>query len=415
MSLNLTTFDAALKTIYTDQAVQNLVYKNNPILAMMPKYTQFTGRNRQVPLIYGNPQGRSASFTRAQARGQTSSSKLKDFLLTRVSDYSVATIQNEVLLASQGDAGAFLEAATVEINGAINSLTRSQAIAMFKSGNGEIGQIKAGSSVSGLTLTLASAADITNFEVDMELEVAASLTGASRAFGSSGFGLVVTGVDRSAGVLTFAYNVNDAANGIPTIAAGDYIFVRGDHAASTLTKIAGLEAWLPVAAPTAGDNFFGVDRSSDVTRLAGQRQNSVGQPIEEALIDGASLVAREGGQLSHYVMGYGKYSELEKALGSKVQYIDMKVNAEIAFRGIQINGPKGPIKVVADQNCPQNRIFGLQMDTWTLATLGANVRVIDTDGLQMLRQSASDGVEVRYGYYGNMQCNAPGFNINIQC
>jgi len=381
---------------------------------MMPKFESFTGRNLQVPLIYGNPQGRSATFTRAQARGQTSSSKLKDFLLTRVSDYSVATIQNEVLLASQGDAGAFLEAATVEINGAINSLTRSQAIAMFKSGYGEIGQIKAGSSVAGTTLTLSNPADVTNFEVDMELEVAATVSGASRAFGSSGFGLVITGVDRGLGTITFAFNVTDAANGIPTIAAGDFIFVRGDHAASSLTKIAGLEAWLPSVAPTAGDNFFGVDRSSDVTRLAGLRQNSVGQPIEEALIDAASLVAREGGQLSHYVMNYAKFSELEKALGSKVQYLDMKVTAEVAFRGIQINGPKGPIKVVADQNCPAARIFGLQMDTWRLNSLGAAVRVIDTDGLQMLRQSSADGVEVRYGYYANMGCSAPGFNVNIQ-
>jgi hypothetical protein len=54
------------------------------------------------------------------------------------------------------------------------------------------------------------------------------------------------------------------------------------------------------------------------------------------------------------------------------------------------------------------------MDTWKLYTTGKAVRVIDTDGLQMLRQAASDGVEVRYGMYGNMGCRAPGANINIQ-
>ncbi len=412
--LNLTTFDAALKTLYTDQAVQNMVYKNNPAYAMMPKYEQFLGRNLQIPLIYGNPQGRSHSFARAQTRGQITSSNLKAYFLTRVNDYSIATIDNETLLASKGDAGAFLEAATVEINGAINSLTRSAAIAMYKSGYGEIGQIKAGSAVSGTTMTLEVAQDITNFEVGMELDVFATLTGAVKAYGTSGNGLIVTGVNRSTGVLTFGYAINDATNGIPTIAAGDYVAVRGDHVTSSLTKIAGFEAWLPSTAPTTGDSFFGVDRSADVTRLAGQRQNSVGQPIEEALIDGAALVAREGGALTHYLMGYEKYSELEKALGSKVQYIDMKINAEVAFRGIQINGPKSTIKVVPDQNCPANRVFGLQMDTWRLNSLGASVRVLDTDGLQMLRQSSSDGVEVRYGYYANVSCNAPGYNINIQ-
>lgn len=412
--LNLTTFDAALKTIYTDQAVQNMVYKNNPFMAMVPKYEQFLGRNLQIPLIYGNPQGRSHSFARAQARGAVTSSNLKAFFLTRVNDYSLATIDNETLLSSKGDAGAFLEAATVEINGAINSLTRSAAIAQYKTGYGDIGNIKTGTSVAGTTITLAVAQDITNFEVDMELDVYTGVTGAVKAYGTSGNGLIVTGVNRSTGVLTFAYNVNDATNGIPTIAAGDYIAVRGDHNGAVLTKLAGLEAWLPASAPTTGDSFFGVDRSSDVTRLAGQRQNSVGQPVEEALIDGAALVAREGGSLTHYLMGYEKYSELEKALGSKVQYIDMKVNPEVAFRGIMINGPKGPIKVVADQNCPANRIFGVQMDTWRHNSLGAAVRVIDTDGLQMLRQSSQDGVEVRYGYYSNLSCSGPGYNINIQ-
>jgi hypothetical protein len=62
----------------------------------------------------------------------------------------------------------------------------------------------------------------------MELEVSATETGASRAYGSSTNGLIVTGVNRTTGVLTFGFNVTDATNGIPA-AAADYIFVRGDH------------------------------------------------------------------------------------------------------------------------------------------------------------------------------------------
>jgi hypothetical protein len=131
------------------------------------------------------------------------------------------------------------------------------------------------------------------------------------------------------------------------------------------------------------------------------------------LIDGASLVAREGGKIDHFFMNYAKYAELEKSLGSKVQYVDMKVTADVGFRGILINGPRGPIKVVPDQNCPSNKVFGLSLDMWKLYSLGEAVRVIDTDGLQMLRQASADGVEVRYGFYGNVGCRAPGHNIHI--
>jgi len=69
-------------------------------------------------------------------------------------------------------------------------------------------------------------------------------------------------------------------------------------------------------------------------------------------------------------MSYTKFSDLEKALGSKVQYIDVKANAEVGFRGIQINGPRGPIRCIPDQNCPSDRAFMLQMDVWKLYSLG---------------------------------------------
>lgn len=414
MGLDLASFDAALKQHYTDDRVQNMVYKDNPLYALMSKMENFGGRNLPIVTIWGNPQGRSANFQRAQARGNATSSKLDDFLLTRVKDYSIATIDNETLEASKGDANAFLTAATTEIDGTINTLSRSLAIAQYRSGYGEIGQIKAGSAVNGLTITLADPDSVTNFEVGQELDTAATLTGASKAYGTSGNGLIITGVNRSTGVLTFGFNVNDAANGIPTIAAGDMLFVRGDHNSAVRTKVAGLEAWVPSigSEPTTGESFFGVDRSVD-TRLYGQRLDGVGKPIEEVLIDGAQLVGREGGKLSHYFMSYAKYGELEKSLGSKVQYIDMQVNAEVSFRGIVINGPRGPIRVIADQNCPANRVFGVQLDMWKCYSLGKAVRVIDTDGLQMLRQATSDGVEVRYGFYGNIGCRAPGWNINI--
>ena len=97
MALDLTTFDAALKQHYTTEMINNMVYKDNPFLALCKKREDFGGRNLPIPLIFGNPQGRSATFATAQARGASVSSRLEDFLLTRVRDYSIATIDNETL------------------------------------------------------------------------------------------------------------------------------------------------------------------------------------------------------------------------------------------------------------------------------------------------------------------------------
>lgn len=407
MSLDMTSFDAALKQHYTDDMVLNLVYKDNPLLALMPKYESFGGKNLPIPLIYGNPQGRSKTFSNAQSRGSVTNSLISDFVLTRVKDYSIATIDNETLEASKGNANAFMEAATTEIDGAINSLTRSLAVGMYRDSSAQIGQVSAEPSEGASTVILMkSAGDITNIEVGQALNIWSAKSGGSqRSLDGSTTQMIVSAVDRSAGSLT----ISSAYTASGTIAANDFIFVEGDRGLG----ISGLEDWIPASAPTSGDSHFGVDRSVDTQRLAGVRYDGSADPIEEALIEGASRAAREGGKVDHAFLSYAKYAELEKALGSKVQYVDLKMNAEVGFRGILINGPRGSIKVIPDQNCPDSVCYMVQLSTWKLYSLGKCVRVIDTDGLQMLRQAAADGVEVRYGFYGNVGCRGPGFNCRV--
>src|SRR5579863_3252656 len=155
----------------------------------MPKMEEFYGDDLKLPIIYGNPQGRSRNFTQAQARALATSSKVSAFKLTRVKDYSIADIDNETILASQNNMGAFLSAATVEVDGAINSCTRNLAISLYRSGYGDIGQI---GSISNATITLSNPDDVTHFENGMMLDLSATQSGALRAYGSSGNGLIIT-------------------------------------------------------------------------------------------------------------------------------------------------------------------------------------------------------------------------------
>jgi len=399
MSLDLTSFAAALKQHYTSDRVENMVYRDNPLLALMPKYEQFGGENLKLPIKYGIPQGRSATFATAQAN--KTNTQFKAFLLTRSKDYSLASIDNETIEASKGNANAFMEAATTEIDGAIESVTRALAIDLYGSGSGSRGQVSA--SASGTSIQLKSIEDVTNFEVGMEIVVSTADGGGSIKAGN----VTVVGVDRDSGVLTT--DSLAAIAGGAGVAADDFIFQQGDYD----LKIKGLRAWIPSSAPTSGDSFFGVDRSADATRLGGIRYDGSAQPIEEALIDAASRVAREGGRPDYCMMSYSKFSELEKALGSKVQYVDAHVNAEIGFRGIMINGPRGPIRCIPDQNCPADRAFMLSLTHWKLYSLGKCPKILDSDGLKMLRESSADAVEVRVGYYAQLGCRAPGFNASI--
>jgi len=390
MALNMTTFAAALKQHYTDEKIENMVYKDNPFLAMVSKYEDFGGENLKLPVKYGIPMGRSATF--ADAVANKSASQLKAFLLTRKADYAIASIANETIEASKGNANAFIEAATFEIDGAIESATRSLAVSLFGDGTGSIGIIgsMATTTASNDTITLATIQDITNFEVGMQLN-----------FGTATVNKEISSINRDTGVF-----ILDAASGGTTTEA---IYVDGDKD----NMLKGLSAWLPSTAPTSGDSFFGVDRSADSTRLAGIRFDASSLPLEEGLIGAAARVAREGGKPDVCFLNYSNFGDLEKALGSKVSYVDVKVNPEIGFRGILIHGPRGPIKVIPDQNCPNGVAYMLQMDVWKLYSLGKAPKILDSDGLKFLRESTADAVEARIGYYAQLGCRAPGFNVRV--
>jgi len=403
-SFDLGAANAALKELYDDQKIANLVYKNNPFLAMVPKMEEFGGKYMPIPLIVNTSQGRSGTFSNAQTN-QTAAT-VESFALTRVANYSIAQIDNQTMLASKTDKMAFINGATVVIDGAIRALTNSLATQLFRDGSGALSTI---GNISGLTpgvVTLANASDVVNFEVNMTLR-AVSPAGVDR--GASGW---VIAVNRTTGVVTVSATTMGSTAGNPAgWQIGDSLVVQGDQGLA----LKGLAAWVPTTAPTTGDNFFGVDRSVDPTRLGGVRFNGTSQSIEEAVIDASLLVAREGGTPDVCIMNFASYAALEKSLGAKAQYISFDGPAKLYYPGILINGAAGQIKVFPDRSCPAKTAFLLQMDTWKLYSLGPAPHIAKyADGLEMLRVYNSDAAELRVVSYANLGCNAPGFNAVVQ-
>jgi len=398
-ALNLTSLDFALKELYDGQAVQNAVYKDNPFFAMVPKKTDFVGRNYPLPVVYSPSAGRSAVFATAQSV-QASLAGV-EFLLTRVSDYSLATIDRQTLLASAQDPGSFIRGAKANIDYALTAIKNSLASAVFRSGTGTIGS----GTISSGVITLANAADAVQFEVNMVIVPSASDGGA--IIGSAGDGYVIS-VDRVGGIVTVAASLGGSA-ATPANWTGTMFFsVKGDLNA----KMKGLAAWVPNSAPSA-TSFFGVDRSTDKTRLGGIQYDGSGQTVEEALLDASNLCAREGGSPDNAVMPFASYSALVKSLGAKRQYVEGKIG-EVGFTGVRVDGAGGPINVWPDRNCPVARCWLLTMDTWVLASLGEAPH-IQTDLVtgNMLRVYNADQGELRISFYGQLGCKFPGANANV--
>jgi hypothetical protein len=417
-----------LKELYDDQKVQWLTYKDNPLLAMIKKEEKFPGKYYPVPVVYGLSQGSSATF--ASAYNNQSSPLVAEFLVTRVADFSLATIDGQLLAAAQSDPGAFIDGAELMIDAAFQNATNRIASAMFRNGAGTIGQIASLAHVSGAgpyisDITLTNPDDAVQFEVNQSL-VDVQFVDGSGSTSTLASPQVITAVNRSTGVL----RVTSAVDATSDFTANYYLAVQGDlpsasnnnfqpsgsTGTNSLLKIAGLAAWLPMGGPPVSDTFFGVNRNLDTQRLAGVYFDGSSLSLEEAIQQGTGRIALNGGRVDTGICSYATYTALIVSLGSKVQYIDQKIG-QIGFRGVQVNGANTVMSIFPDRNCPDGVIYCLEMDSWCLRSQNPAPHILKyMDEIEILRIPGQDAAELRVGMYGNMYTNKPGHNgvIKVQ-
>lgn len=395
-----TAANAVLKELYDGQVPESVLYQKNPFFAMVDKKKDFGGRNYPIPVEYATNQGASTNFQTAQAN--SSANQFSEFLLTRVPDYAIGYITNELLLAASTDRESFIRSATNIVDGTMRTATNRLASALFRSGTGSIGQV---GTISTGVITLADAQQVTQFEKNQVLQANATDGGTPRA----ALGYVIA---RNAvlGTITVSATFGGAA-GTPTgWTANDYLLMQGDNNG----KISGLAAWLPAVAPAAASSFFGVDRSFD-TRLYGLYQDASSSSIEEGLIDTSTLLSREGGSPDVAFVSYTSYGALKKALGSKVQYVDLQGPGKVSFKGIELVGDDTTIKVVPDRSCQGQTAWLLTMSTWKLCTLMDAPMILKYGSNDdMLRVYNADQAELRVGMYGQLGCSAPGWNAQVK-
>ena len=415
MAATITTADKILKYIYSSRALQNAVYDKNPLFALLPKSSGFNGRSQIHAITYGNSLARSAGFATAQGRAGINGASGTDsgfnrdvnLTVTRVKNYAMYTIEQELLLAASGDRASFVKGLTQLVDGTMQTLRNDFGRDVYGSGLGELGQMTAISGAGPYTWTVGEA--ITQIEVGMEIVVSNGST-KTAALRNSGGGVAVVSVDRAAGTFTTTTNPDSAA-------ANDWLFIKGDRptgsttAIGSMLKIAGMDAWNPYVAPSASENFFGTDRSVDATRLAGQRLDISSLQPEEGYITALAALAREDGDPSHIFTSFTDEKNLKLALGSRVDAEYTQVG-DVGFESIRLRGPNGTVKVYADRNAPVGKARILTLNTWELKHLGdlVNNGSAGNDG-GLAREYQADRFEGRMSFYGNLLCYKPAANM----
>lgn len=395
MTLNMTTFDAALKELYKGQVVTTMVYKDRPAIALLKKSKDFYGDVYPLPVHYGGSSNFSSDFSTAQGSGNSRQIK---FNLTHSEYHATAQIADLVRLASGKDKGAFVRAAKHEIDDAINNVAEKIEEFIFGDGDGAIGTI---ASISGSTVTMSDPTEVDSIAKGHVLDGATSTAGTS----VDGTYTVDT-VDRDAGSFT--------TTAVPANwAVGDTLYHDGDKN----NVLQGFGAWLPASAPGA-TTFFGVDRSVDTVKLGGVRVDGTSEgTIRESLIKAGYRLHREGSRPDLVFLNPMDLGELIDELGSKEIYNRPSNNgkaAQMGFNSVVLQLPQGSVEVVSARHCPKGVSYMVQSDTWELAFIDELVANTTTPNGDMLRaRESTNQAEHRRSFYGNLGCKAPGWNARI--
>lgn len=267
---------AMLKVYYKKEGIQNLLFRNSPLLKKMNK-ERVEGKEQRFAAMYSRGGAAGGDFTAAKNQAATVA-QTAEFCVTPGQLFSVYTMNAKEVAASRSNAGAYMRVGGAKMFAASESFRKTLAAALYGTGYGEICAVPSGgwtlTSGSDFTATLPEDA-IMKIDVGSKLVVKATIATAETSAKNT---LTVKKINGTSVVVTPASTANAAA--------GDIVCLAGSMSGSSPLLPVGLGAWLPVIKKRKSTesgwtnyiatSFFGVDRSVNAERLAGAFYDATG-------------------------------------------------------------------------------------------------------------------------------------------
>ena len=354
---------AMLKTYYAKDGLQNLLYRNDPLLSKIKK-ERIEGKQANFSALYSRGGAVSANFLTAKSLA-TKSAQAKEFQVTPGQLFSCCVFNNKELLASKSLRGAYINIAAAKFFANAESFRKTMAVALYGTGHGELFTTSA-----SITLTADDQNDITfpqyaimGIDIGSQLEVKAT-------------------ADATTVTATLTVNkingttVNCTSDTATTAASGSVICIAGctDSNGNGLLPV-GLGGWLPSGTVAITDSFFGVNRSTARDRLAGVVTSATSGEAKYKTIERAILALRRQGSLCDLiVMNDEDYLALSQEIDTKTYFTKVdggKANqkAEIGTKDFGFSVSTNWLENVIDSPyCPKGTTYILSSDTVELWT-----------------------------------------------
>lgn len=254
---------ALLKAYYID-GVENLMFRNSPLLAKIEK-VRVEGKSQNFNAMYGRGGAVGGDFTKALAAA-ASVSKDVEFVVTPGQVFSVYTMNGKEVQASATMRGAYMEIAGAKMFAASEAFRKTIAAALYGTGFGEIASLAAATSFVANTAIDITLPDSAIMAIDVGSIIAEK---ASISASTVNTFLTVNTINGNTVNVTPSATYSGLQN--------DALCLDGSiNGANPLLPV-GLGGWLPTIGARTGTawtnyiatTFFGVNRSIAPDRLAG--------------------------------------------------------------------------------------------------------------------------------------------------
>ena len=258
---------AMLKVYYKKEGIQNLLFRNSPLLKKIKK-ERVEGKEQRFAAMYARGGAAGGDFTAAKAQAATVA-QTAEFCVTPGQLFSVYTMNAKEVAASRSNAGAYMRIGGAKMFAASESFRKTLAAALYGSGYGEICAVPTGgwshTAATDATVTLPEDA-VMKIDVGSKLVVKATKATAETSATNT---LTVKAINGTSVTVTPASTASASA--------GEIVCLAGSMNGSSPILPVGLDGWLPVYKKRdttyfpgfIDDLFFGVDRSVNPDRLAG--------------------------------------------------------------------------------------------------------------------------------------------------
>ena len=453
------------KTWYTEKEFPNLLFRNSPLLKVIEK-NRIQGKEYRMAAMYSRGGATSGDYTVAVA-GATSGNMgaNAEFVVTPGNLFTVFTITQKEILASQSKQGAYVKSLINRMFAATEGSRKLLAASLFGWGYGDVGQLP--------TAVLAAATSMTlNWDAVVKLDIGMTffvVNGSSLTYpGGAAFYDTTARTITQINMQTITWSGGGVTAG--GWAAGSWILINGGQdntsGGGNPNMPTGLQAWLPsyaqrggqTASPTwaslAATSFYGVNRSISQGALAGwYYQRPQGQTYSDALVMGVKMARRGGGVPNKIVVNDEDFALIMNEYHQNMTYFQMtnsmpeKTQTNDVARGLSEFRAMFSTSFIQnlweDPYCPQGTAYILDMEALEFVALNnlsatndgvpanepgsqtvekagepdTTFKLLIDDYINVAPNSSSSqgpAAQISLSFYGNFALHAPGHCAVVQ-